>query len=199
MNRLNRLDISAGAIFLFSAIYFFGGFTSLAALLIAVFVHELGHTAMILIFGGKIRRLNIGISGLCISYCGILRAAESAICLCAGPAMGFALALIASYFGNLYQNILLIKTAGFSFVLSVYNFLPALPLDGGRVLHCLLENAFDYDCAEKVLELTGLLTGAALLFSGTAFIRQSFGVALFIAGIWVLTAQTGIVKNKPML
>lgn len=196
---MNRLDISAGAIFLFSVIYFFGGVTSLAALLVSVLTHELGHIAMILLFGGKIQRLNISISGLCISYGGVLSAAESTLCLCAGPAAGFALAYAASYFGNLNQNILLIKTAGFSLVLSVYNLLPALPLDGGRALQCALESACGTRAAESVLEITGVLTGAALLFSGAYFIRQGFGAAFLIAGVWVLAAQTGIVKTKTML
>ena len=196
---MNRLDISAGAIFLFSVIYFFGGLTSLAALLIAICAHELGHIAIIRLFGGKILSLKVSVSGLCISYRGILSIIESALCLCAGPAAGFALAYLASYFGNQNQNLLLIKTAGFSLVLSVYNLLPALPLDGGRALQCVLESACGFKFAESFLEICGLLTGAVLLFSGVYFIRQSFGTALLIAGVWVLAAQTGIVKTKPML
>ena len=50
-----------------------------------------------------------------------------------------------------------------------------------------------------MLEISGMLTGAALLFAGAYFIRRSFGAALLIAGVWVLTAQTGIVKNGAML
>lgn len=196
---MNRVDISAGAILLFAIIYFFSGLTSLAALIIAVAAHELGHVAMIRLFGGIIQELKIGAGGLCISYCGVLGAAQSALCLCAGPVAGFALAYAASYFGNINQNILLIKTAGFSLVLSVYNLLPALPLDGGRALQCLLECTCSSRSAESILEITGVLTGAALLFSGAYFIRQGFGAALLIAGVWVLAAQTGIVKTKPML
>lgn len=196
---MNRLDISAGAVLLFSVIYFFSGFASLAALLIAVCVHELGHISLILLFSGKIQNLKIGISGLCISYCGILSTTECLLCLLAGPAAGFALAYAASYLGNLSQNVLLIKTAGFSFVLSVYNLLPALPLDGGRAFKCALECACSVRFAESLLEFCGVVTGAALLFSGAYFIRQSFGAALLIAGVWVLAAQTGIVKNKSML
>ena len=40
---MNRIDVGAGALFLLSVIYFFGGITSLFALLIAVAVHEFGH------------------------------------------------------------------------------------------------------------------------------------------------------------
>ena len=192
---MNRIDVGAGALFLLSVIYFFEGITSLLALLIAVAVHELGHIAAIRLFGGRIQMLKIGISGLCIRYYGALGTVNSVICLCAGPAMGLVLAYAASYLGNQSQNLLLIKTAGFSLVLSVYNSLPALPLDGGRALQCLAERVFGVSFAQTLLEFSGMLTGAALLFAGAFFIRQSFGAALLIAGVWVLTAQTGIVKT----
>ena len=47
------------------------------------------------------------------------------------------------------------------------------------------------------LEIT--INTQALLFAGAYFIRHSFGAALLIAGVWVLSAQTGIVKNGAML
>ncbi len=196
---MNRVDISAGAILLLSVIYFFGGMTGLAALLLAVLVHELGHIAAIALCGGRVYNLNVTLSGLCISCSGSMGTGETVICLCVGPAAGFALAYAASYLGNLSQNLLLIKTAGFSLVLSVYNSLPALPLDGGRALECLVESLGGTGFAQTLLELTGMLTGAAMLFAGAYFIRQPFGAALLIAGAWVLTAQTGIVKNGSML
>ncbi len=196
---MNKVDISAGAILLLSVIYFFGGITSLAALTLAVLVHELGHITAIVLCGGRVHNLNVTLSGLCISCSGTMGTGETAICLCAGPAAGFALAYAASYLGNLSQNLLLIKTAGFSLILSVYNSLPALPLDGGRALECLAASLGGTGFAQSLLELTGMLTGAVLLFVGAYFIRQPFGAALLIAGVWVLTAQTGIVKNGSML
>lgn len=196
---MKRVDISAGAILLLSVIYFFGGMTSLVALTLAVLVHELGHIAAIVLCGGRVHRLKVTLSGLCISCSGVMGTEKSVICLCAGPASGFALAYAASYLGNLSQNLLLIKTAGFSLILSVYNSLPALPLDGGRALECLAESLGGVGFANALLELTGMLMGAALLFSGAYFIRQSFGAALLIAGVLVLTSQTGIVKNGSML
>lgn len=196
---MKRVDISAGAILLLSVIYFFGGITSLAALLLAVIVHELGHIAAIALYGGRVHGLKVSNSGLCIICSGAGGTIESVICLCAGPAAGFALAYAASYFGNLSQNLLLIKTAGFSLVLSVYNSLPALPLDGGRALESIARCFGGTVFAQTLLELTGILTGTALLFAGAFFIRRQFGAALLIAGVWVLTAQTGIVKSGSML
>ena len=196
---MKRIDVSAGAIFLLSVIYFFGGMTGLAALMLAVTVHELGHIAAIVLLGGRIHSLKVSVSGLCICCSGSMTAGQTVICIYAGPTAGLALAYAASYLGNLDQNLLLIKTAGFSFILSVYNLLPALPLDGGRALQRLAECFYGRCFAQTLLELTGMLTGTALLFAGAYFIRRSFGAAVFVAGVWIITAQTGIVKNGSML
>ena len=192
---MSRIDISAGAIVLLSIIYFFGGLASLLALLAAVAVHELGHIAAIRLFGGTVHNIRFGVSGLCIQSTGLASPAGQFVSLIAGPALGFALAYAASYFGNSSQNVLLIKMAGFSLVLSVYNMLPALPLDGGRALQVLLESALGQRPSAAILDFSGLAAGAVLLFGGAVYIRTQYGLALLIAGIWVLIAQTGIVKN----
>ena len=192
---MKRTDISAGAILLLSIIYFFGGFSSLCALLTAISVHETGHIAAILVCGGTVHKMRFGVSGLCIDCSGLNGTAAQIISLLAGCTFGLLLAYTASYFGNLTQNTLLIKTAGFSLVLSIYNILPALPLDGGRALQCALNRLLGIERTDKVLDILGVITGAVLLFSGAVYIRTQFGPALLIAGIWVLIAQTGIVKS----
>ncbi len=192
---MNRADISAGAILLLSVIYFFGGFSSLFALITAICIHEAGHVAAIRLCGGTVHKLRFGVSGLCMRYSGLNTAAAQLAALLAGPLFGLLLAYTASYFGNLTQNTLLIKTAGFSLVLSAYNMLPALPLDGGRALQCVLSSVLGSKRADTVLDIFGVTTGAILLFSGAVYIRAQFGPALLIAGIWVLIAQTGIVKS----
>lgn len=192
---MNRADVSAGAILLLSLIYFFGGLSSLLALITAIAVHEAGHAAAILLCGGTVHKLRFGVSGLCMHYSGINSSAAQLAALLAGPLSGLLLAYAASYFGNLSQNTLLIKTAGFSLVLSAYNLLPALPLDGGRALKCLLCSFLGSNKTDTVLDILGIATGALLLFSGAVNIREQFGLALLIAGIWVLIAQTGIVKS----
>lgn len=192
----SRIKLSAGAIFMLSALYFFGGLKSIFEVALAAAAHELGHITAIKISGGKVRSLRFDGSGLCISYCGLESVRKELTALIMGPLCGIAFAYIASYYGNAVGNTFLLESAGISMIFSVFNMLPALPLDGGRILYCIIPSRFK---AQSVLEISGMLTGLVLTFSGLYFLGNEKGAALLIAGIWVLIAQTGIVKNFRML
>lgn len=195
---MNRMDISAGALLVLSVIYFFGGIYSLISLLLAIAVHELGHITAIGLLGGSVRKMSFDSSGLCIRYTGIDGLFPELISLISGALLGALFAFAASYFGNATHNTLLLRTAGISILLSMYNMLPALPLDGGRALQCVLAAAFGESCSSAVLEITGVLSGIGLVASGLFFASAGYGMALFIAGIIILIAQTGIVKSFGM-
>ena len=193
MNR--RFQLSAGAIFLLSALYFFGGSVSLSALLLAAAAHELGHIAAIKLLGGGIRTMRFEASGMCISMCGVNGAAAEITALLAGPAAGLIFAIICSYCGAKTANRLLLECAGYGAILTAYNLLPALPLDGGRAVFALLSEAMGFERAKNIIELSGFITGLGLAAAGLAMLGKELGAALLIAGIWLLIAQTGIVKN----
>lgn len=179
-----------------SALYFFGGLKALSIVMICASVHELGHVAAIKAFGGKIRKINFDASGFCMSCCGLDSTAREVTALLMGPIFGLAFAYAASYYGNKYYSEFLFEAAGVSLIFSVFNLLPALPLDGGRVLFSLIQNR---SAAEKILDYSGMLTGLVLVLLGLYFLGNEKGAALLISGVWVLIAQTGIVKNFGML
>ena len=191
----NRFRVSAGAILLLSALYFLGGFLSLIALLLAAAAHELGHMIAIKLLGGGIKSLRFEASGMCMSLCGINSTFSEAAALLAGPAAGLIFALICSYFGSKTANRLLLECAGYGILLTAYNLLPALPLDGGRAAFVLLSGVFGREKSGKIVEYSGLITGMCLSAAGLTLLGKELGAAILIAGIWILIAQTGIVKN----
>lgn len=191
----SRFRMSAGAILLLSALYFFGGFISLSALLLAVAVHELGHIIIIKLLGGGIKSLRIEASGMCMSLCGINSAASEAASLLAGPAAGLIFALICSYYGSKTANRLFLECAAYGILLTAYNLLPALPLDGGRAAYVVLSAVFGCKKAERIIWCSGAFTGLCLSAAGLLLLGKELGAALLISGIWILIAQTGIVKN----
>lgn len=179
-----------------SALYFFGGLKSILAVLLAASVHEFGHVVSIKTFKGKIRTMRFDASGFCMSYYGLDSTFKEALSLLMGPVFGFVFAYIASYFGNKFGSAFLLQSAGVSLIFSVFNLLPALPLDGGRVLYCLIPSRVR---AENALDTSGMLTGLSLVAVGLYYLGNEKGAALLFAGVWVLIAQTGIVKNFRML
>ena len=191
-----KMNVSAGAILMLSALYFLGGLRSVCAVMLAALVHELGHVAAIKAFGGRIRSMRFDASGLCMSYCGLDSTAKELISLVMGPLFGIAFAYAASYCGKTLGCEFLFETSGVSLIFSIFNLLPALPLDGGRALYCIIPSRVK---AQKALETSGMLAGLCLVLTGLYFLGNEKGAAFLIAGIWVLIAQTGIVKSFRML
>jgi len=81
------------------------------------------------IAGLKLRRLSVGLFGLEIDYYGILKGFAGAASVAAGPLFGIVYALAVSGGGEFWR-----LSGGISMALSIFNLLPVLPLDGGRLL-----------------------------------------------------------------
>lgn len=192
-------ELSSGALLVLACVYFFGGITSLAALLAAIFVHEAGHAAAIVMCGGRVRGVYADSSGLCMSKSGAYGTASELITLLAGPVAGLALALLCAHIGQRWSNVFFLRTAGMSLLLTVYNILPALPLDGGRTLMCVLNALFGAEKVESIMFFISLAVGLALAVLGMRSADTGLGAALIAAGVWVLIAQTGIVKSMRLM
>lgn len=116
------------------------------ALLSAAAVHELGHILALRLCGARVVQLRMELCGLCLVSTALSHVREEFFCALAGPALGLLWAYAAPW----------PLTSGFSLLLSLYNLLPALPLDGGRALLAL--------CGRKwLLRVTGTVSAAALM------------------------------------
>ena len=172
-----RWNVSAGAILVFALLYFFDDAGLFAALAPAVMVHELGHVAALRSFRARLRRVSVGVFGIEMDYGGILGNAQTALSVAAGPAAGALYALIACSIGGEFWRL----SGAVSFCLTVFNLLPVLPLDGGRLVAVLAGR----ERAERLSRIMApflLLCGAALL---TAF----HAPALLAAGAWLCLFQ----------
>ncbi len=194
-----RFSLSPGAIFTLSFVYFFGGLSGLAAVILSVAVHEAGHAAAICALGGKVNGLRFDSSGLCMSGTGAYSTVGEVITLLAGPFAGLVLAYICAKLGNATANNFLLRTAGISLALAIYNLLPALPLDGGRALYRVLCGLIGRDKCENAMYFISLSVAVGLAFLGICARATQLGLVLLAASVWLLIAQTGIVKSMRML
>lgn len=197
---MNRgIALSPGAVFVLSLIYFFGGISSLGAVLLSAAVHELGHAAAIKLCGGKVKRLSFDSSGLCMTGAGTYSTGGEMFILLAGPVAGLALAFACSKLGNDSANDFFLRTAGISFALTIYNMLPALPLDGGRALNILLHCFMCAEKAESAMHGISLMTAFLLAAAGVYASGTQLGIALLAAAFWILIEQIAIVKSMRLM
>lgn len=173
--------ISAGAVLIVAALYFFGGADAVLPLLCAIAVHELGHASVILLAGGKISSLRFDASGLSMTYTGLISPRAELLSIAMGPITGILCGLAALSAAPLFSYI--------SLFLSAYNLLPALPLDGGRLLYNVLRKRKSMERAEKILTWTGILSGAAIILMGLYILYRQMGVLFVLSGINILIYQ----------
>lgn len=184
-----HIKLGRGFILFFALIYFFDNSGFISALFPAVLMHELGHIFVMLLFGARPTQLKATLSGFKIDYLGSLNDSKELIIALSGPFFGLLFAFLCAKLGRLWESDYLLMCAGLGFVLNFFNLLPAMPLDGGRILVFALRALFGEGKAQKLAAAVGKLTAAALLVSGLYFIARGFGFALFLAGSWLFILQ----------
>ena len=102
-----------------------------AGAFLAAVIHELSHIAAIYLLGERIVDIRIGIFGSVIETQPMKQGRE-VVCAAFGPLGSLTFAAAFSFFP---------EAALCALVQGLYNLLPIYPLDGGRILHCLLPEA----------------------------------------------------------
>jgi len=117
----------------------------------SVLLHELGHALVA-------RRLGVHVSGIELSFLGgaakmvqMPRSANHEVAIAAaGPAVSLMLGGAGLGLGALLHVPLLGMLGGINLVLAGFNLIPALPMDGGRILRALLTRKMDFVRATEV-------------------------------------------------
>lgn len=138
--------------------------------LVAAAVHEFGHVIAIKLCGGKIDAICLGAFGAQINmklYPILSYKREIAIAL-AGPFVGAIFGVLSSFWGNY-------TLAGFSIVLTVFNLLPALPLDGGRAIKFATLLLFD-ESGQRVISKTLNALSAVFVAALGIYVNMKFGI-----------------------
>lgn len=137
----------------------------------AIIIHELCHIGGVLLCGGKIINITVGAGGICMESTPLTEGKRIFTILC-GPVGG----LLPMLFGRFFPFVAICCWG-----LSIYNLLPLLPLDGGRVLKILIRNEKHFLWAQRILLL--ILTLLALY--GAFFLRLGILPLVFVGFFWV--------------
>ena len=171
--RTKKIRISAGAILLFALMYFFDGSGVVSAVVPAAIIHELGHLLALRLCGRRLTAISISLTGVRMDYAPQIGGFRAVICFLSGPLAGilyaFAAPTLCGAFGRM--------SGAASFLLSVFNLLPILPLDGGRIVSELLP--------ERQTRRISRIAALLLLAGGTAIFVRFSSFALLFMGAWL--------------
>lgn len=164
------------------------GFIAVIGLFVSVVLHELGHSLTARRYGVKVRRITLWFLGGVAEFEEMpkQRGAEAVVGI-AGPIVSFVLAGIFAVLAAVLPRtvpavwIVVFYLAWINFTLGLFNLLPALPMDGGRILRSLLALKMPHAKATRVAGLVSrIMAGGMALFGLITMNWWLIILALFI-------------------
>lgn len=170
------IEINVSFLLLLGVVFLaFGGLAGVMIVSLAfasVVLHELGHAVVA-------RRLGVGVSGIELGFLGgaakmvdLPRTPKHEIVIAAaGPAVSLALAGLGLGLGAVLHVPLLAMIGWINLVLAGFNLIPALPMDGGRILRAALATRMSFvaatEASVKVARVVAIAFGVWGLASGS--------------------------------
>lgn len=198
---VGKVKVSGAAFLAAAAVYFYESGAMLLAIAAAVAVHELGHYLALKIFGYKVTELKFELFGLSMSCDRGMPYVREIVTAASGPAASLLLALTVSLTGRHFNSQEAYLISGVSFIFGVFNLLPVMPLDGGKIVFAAAAFCLGLDKAERVSCCLSCIVIFALLTSGAALlIKTHINFSLLLIGLWLLFSyckRSGLsVKSK---
>lgn len=126
----------------------FGGLAGVFVICLAfssVLLHELGHAVVARRLGVEVAGIELGFLGGAAKMINLPRTAKSELLIAgAGPAVSLMLGGASLGLGALLGSELISLVGWINLVIAGFNLIPALPMDGGRILRALLSKRMDF-------------------------------------------------------
>ena len=181
------------------------GFAMALLLFASVLLHELGHSLVAKIQGIRVQSITLfffgGIAAIAQEPKTPGKAFQVAI---AGPAVSFTIFLLLTLFtafmpnSEMPLNVLLRDLGAINLVLTLFNMIPGLPLDGGQVLKAIVWKLTGSQIKGiRTAARVGRFLGFSAIFWGLA---DAFGVTKalglpYLGGLWVALIGWFVVQN----
>jgi stage IV sporulation protein FB len=191
LGRMFGFPVEINLSFLLLLAFAFFAYGGLAGVLViglvfgSVLLHELGHALVA-------RRLGVHVSGIELSFFGgaakmvqMPRSADHEIAIAAaGPVVSLVLAGVGFGLGMATHIWLLTWIGWTNLILAGFNLIPALPMDGGRILRALLTRRMDFVRATDVAVDVSRVAAIAFAVIGLAY--GPFTLVVLAPLLWMM-------------
>lgn len=182
-----------------------GRLAEMTALFFIVLLHELAHLRTALRFGWKIREVKLLPFGGVVETeeAGSVPVREEALVALAGPAYNLLLSLAAWGLGQtgLIDRLWADDFARASALIALFNMLPVLPLDGGRLLQCWLSMRVPYHRAllwsVRISLVFSVLVSLGAI--GPLFLGGLIHLNLLAIGLFLVASNWTYMRNLPFV
>lgn len=151
----------------------------------SVLLHELGHAVVARHLGVPVGGIELHFFGGTAKMMGQPKSAGDEIAIAAaGPAVSFALGGLGLLLGAVTGSWLLQTLGWINLVIAVFNLIPALPLDGGRIFRAVLARRQGFQRATIVAATVG--KGFAVALVAFAVFTSQIYLALLAVVVWFM-------------
>ena len=193
--RLGRINIKISFLFfaMLTLIFAFDKRAVALVTVVSVALHEMGHIVALLGMGICPDEICFGIFGIRIRNCDCrLNYRQELIAVLCGPLVNVALTLAFFVLYRIFLCDVLMVIFAVNFSVAVFNLLPILPLDGGRLLHIMLMKMMSCEAAQRIMTGVGAVTASIVLLAGAVLVvRTGANVSLLATGVYL-----GIISIK---
>ena len=155
-----------------------------------VIIHEIAHILTSKLFGSNFNNFRIGAYGSRVELIDLdfLRDKERLLIYISGPAINLMIVIIGYIISLGNENLIIKIIIEVYLAITLFNLLPAYPLDGARVLEILLSKKMIYKKANKIISIMSYLIGGFFIFTSIViiFITKKYNASLTIAGIIII-------------
>ena len=179
--RIGELQISVGytAFAALTAVLVLDRTGRITCCILAAILHEAGHLLMLLCFRTKVRGISLRLFDICIAAQHPDTLAGDTCVTLGGPVMNLLLAAVSAPFS--------LNFCCANLALGLFNLLPVISLDGGRLLSLLLRRRLSERYAERVMKIVTFLIALPLMTAGIyVLLRSGYNYSLLIVSLYLL-------------
>ncbi len=166
-----KIELNYVLVFVLIIFILYGNASTFFVCFLFVFLHELSHYFTALLLGCEIERMELNLWGGVLhlkNY--VIKPSHEMLILIAGPSSNLLFALIFNILPKYTQTNFIKEIILFNAVLGLFNLMPIVPLDGGKIIRLYLTYFLGYGKAIKI----------------TLFFSKIFSIFLLISGIYLL-------------
>lgn len=183
-----RIEINLKIFFIIILFFLFHYLDTYIIFLIFVILHELAHLFWGILIGGKPKAIYLNPLGISLEFYsyGKDKSLSRIILFLAGPLINLICAILFVNFNILPEyNEKIIYT---NFALAIFNLIPIVPLDGGKILSEIIKTFCDIDVANKYIIISSkvILTIISLIYSMLILKMKNLFILVILIYLWIL-------------
>ncbi|MBR4879925.1 MAG: hypothetical protein IKU13_08880 [Clostridia bacterium] len=190
---MSKIKVSYPFAVIFAIMIVFDGDNRLVTTMCAAAIHEMGHIFALIYKKIPFRKVTIGITGANIIYGNDrLTSYNDDICI---ALMGSIFNLIAIIIAFVTETMTGVDTSffiGTNALLGGFNFLPIMPLDGGRAINSLMSMKFGVVEAEHIMRITGICIAVFGAVIGLFLAVRKGNFTLFLVSVAIFLKNMSI-------